>query len=82
MRRLGQRFDRARWRRQIGVAGAQIDDVDAARDQLPLLLRDRRERILGQGSESTGELRQLSVRFHRVPHPADAEHLHFYLVPG
>ena len=57
VRRLVQRFQRARRRREIGVARAKVDDVDAARNELALLLRDRRERILGKRLKSTSELR-------------------------
>ena len=56
VRRLRQRFDRLRRRREVRVAGAEVDHVDAARDELALFLRNRGERILGKRLKSTGEL--------------------------
>ena len=56
VRGLRERLDGFGRRREIRVAGAEVDDVDAARDELALFLRNRRERILGQRLKSTGEL--------------------------
>jgi hypothetical protein len=43
-RGVRQRLDRRGRRRQVGVAGAQVDDVHAPGDEVPLDLRD-----VGQG---------------------------------
>jgi hypothetical protein len=50
--------DRGRRRREVGVPCPEIDHVHAARGQLPLLLRDRGQRILRQRAKSTSGLRR------------------------
>jgi hypothetical protein len=40
---------------QIGVAGAEVDYVDTARGQFPLLLRNGGQRVLRQRIESTSD---------------------------
>jgi hypothetical protein len=45
------------WRREVRIAGAEVDDVDAAGDELTLLLRDGRQRVVGERRKSTSELR-------------------------
>ena len=52
--RLRDAFDHCGWRRKISVAGAEIDDVDAASDELALLLGDFCQRIFGKAQHSIG----------------------------
>src|SRR5688572_24485264 len=49
--------DRGRRCREIGVAGTEIDHIDAACDQIPLLLRDRGKRVRGERRDSARWLR-------------------------
>jgi hypothetical protein len=44
---LGDSLDYSGWRRQIGVAGSEIDDIHSASDELALFLRDSGERVFG-----------------------------------
>jgi hypothetical protein len=48
--------NRGRWGK-VRIAGAKVDDVDSTRQQIPLLLRNRRQRILRQRLKSSGEFR-------------------------
>ena len=49
---LGERGDRGGRRRQVGISGPQIDDIDAAGEQIALLLRDRGEHVLRQSGQA------------------------------
>jgi hypothetical protein len=57
VRLLVEGLERSRWRSEIRVAGPEVDDVDASRDELAFLLRDQRERILGKRLKSSSQLR-------------------------
>src|SRR4029450_3838389 len=45
MRRLGERFDRGRRWRQVGIARAEVDDIDPAAKKVSFARRNVRERI-------------------------------------
>src|SRR3982751_4807412 len=44
--------EHSRWWRQVSVAGTEIYDVDAARDQLALLFGNLGEGVLGQAEQT------------------------------
>jgi hypothetical protein len=44
---LRDSLDYSRRRRQIGVAGSEIDDIHSASDELALFLRNSSERVFG-----------------------------------
>jgi hypothetical protein len=62
MRGFHQRFHRRGRRREVGIAGTQVDDVDAALEKLALACGHVRERIHREGLEAIGELGQFILR--------------------
>jgi hypothetical protein len=55
LRRALDRLDDVRGRRQVGIADAHVDQVDAAGAGLALVLVDLREQVGGQLGETVGE---------------------------
>jgi hypothetical protein len=62
MRRFDEGFNCRRWRREIRVAGAKIDDVNASLQQISLACGNVRERVHRKRLESIGELGQCILR--------------------
>jgi hypothetical protein len=56
VRRLIQRADGSRWRRKVGIAGAEIYDIHTTIEEDTLPLWNGRQRILGQRLEALGVL--------------------------
>jgi hypothetical protein len=56
-RRCGESLGRTRRRSEISVAGAEVNDVDAALGQLALPRRDRSEGVLGKRHEARNGMR-------------------------